>query len=141
MPFVLFCQVVTISSANSAALQQIDPGTTVNLYYRANPDDAVAPGQQLLNSFTTSYDTLPGASGNQNLPQFPNSNAGGARVYATAAQTATIEITALVAPPDSKGVMTLSHTALGGAAPFVGPQDVDDVRISGGNNVELAEEQ
>ena len=116
--------VVSIAAANSLALQQINPGVTVDLYYRANPDDAVAPGQQLLNSVTTVYDTLPGASGNQNAPQMPNSDAGGARVYNTAAQTATIEITALVAPPDSKGVMNLSHTAVGGPVPFVGPQDV-----------------
>ncbi len=116
--------IVTITALNSAALQQIDPGTTVNLYYRANPDDAVAPGQQLLNSVTTSYDTLPGASGNQNAPLSPSGTVGGARVYTTAAQSATIEITALVAPPDSKGALNLSHTVLGGAAPFVGPQDV-----------------
>jgi len=118
--------VVTISSANSTALQQIDPvpADTVFLYYRANPDDAVAPGQQLRNSVTTVYDTLPGATGNQNAPPLPNSDAGGARVYNTAAQTAIIEITDLVAPPDSKGVLTLSHTAVGGAVPFVGPQDV-----------------
>ena len=75
--------VVTISSVNSAALQQIDPGVTVELFYRANPEDAAAPGQLLLNSVTTVYDTLPGPSGNQNLPQYPNSDAGGARVYTT----------------------------------------------------------
>ena len=84
----------------------------------------MAPGQQLRNSVTTVYDTLPGATGNQNAPPLPNSDAGGARVYNTAAQTAIIEITDLVAPPDSKGVLTLSHTAVGGAVPFVGPQDV-----------------
>jgi uncharacterized repeat protein (TIGR01451 family)/fimbrial isopeptide formation D2 family protein len=116
--------VVTISSANSLALQKIDPGTTVTLYYRANPDDAVAPGQQLLNSVTASYDTLPGVSGNQNAPQEASGTAGGAREYTTAAQSATIEITALIAPPDSKGIINLSHTALGGVAPFIGPQDV-----------------
>ncbi len=116
--------VVTIDSANSTALQRIDAGNTVTLYYRANPDDAVAPGQQLLNSVVMTYDTLAGASGNQAAPQLPNSNIGGARVYTTSAQTATIEITALTAPPDSKGVLNLSSTALGGAAPFVGPQDV-----------------
>jgi uncharacterized repeat protein (TIGR01451 family)/fimbrial isopeptide formation D2 family protein len=143
--------VVTISSANSTALQRIDPGATVELYYRVDPDDAAAPGQQLRNSATTRYDTLLGASGSQDAPQRPNSDIGGARVYTTLAQTAAIEITALAAPPDSKAVLRLSETPLGGAAPYFGQQDVVvgeeieyqlkvDIPVSNLNNFVLRDE-
>ena len=122
--FVGTPQVITISHTSSTALQRIDPGQTVDLFYRVDVADAVAPGQMLVNSAVASYDTLAGASGNQSLPQPGSGTAGGAREYSDAAQVATIEITNLVAPPDSKGAVVLSHTPLGGPAPFVGPQDV-----------------
>ena len=116
--------VLTISHLGSAALQRINPGESVTLYYRVDPADNAAPGQRLVNSVVAQYDSLEGAFGHQMAPQRPVSDVGGARAYATAAAQATIEITALVAPPDSKAILRLSHDALGGAAPFVGPQDV-----------------
>ncbi len=39
--------VLSILSSTAPVLQKIDPGQKVMLYYRANPDDAAAPGQQL----------------------------------------------------------------------------------------------
>jgi len=116
--------VITFTPANTNKLARINPGQTVTLYYRVDVSNKAAPGQKLLDAVTTRYDSLAGVSGNQNAPQSANSTTGGARVYVTAAKSATIVITNLTAPPDSKGVIALSNTTLGGTAPFVGPQNV-----------------
>ncbi len=116
--------VITFTPANTNKLARINPGQTVTLYYRVKVANAAVPGQKLLDAVTTRYDSLAGASGNQNTPQQLDSTIGGGRVYITTPKSATIEITNLIAPLDSKGVIALSSTPLGGAIPFVGPQKV-----------------
>ncbi len=62
-------QEVTISHTGNADLERIDPGETIDLYYRVDVADSVSPGQILSNSAVTSYDTLAGASGSQIPPE------------------------------------------------------------------------
>ena len=64
---------------DSDALLRIDPGTSVVLYYRIDPDDDVAPLQQLYHAASATYDSLEGVSGNQSAPLGSNGEAGGAR--------------------------------------------------------------
>ncbi len=80
------------SYTHSDALLRIDPGERVDLYYRVDPDDDVAPLQALISSATASYDSLEGRFGNQSAPLGANGDAGGARRYTSAASQATIQI-------------------------------------------------
>lgn len=95
---------IKFSYTHSANLTQIDPGETVTLYYRVDPDDFIAPQQILTNAVDVKYDSLAGLHGNQNLPQFdtdPDINLdgviGSARVYTDLAtefpaQFATVQV-------------------------------------------------
>jgi uncharacterized repeat protein (TIGR01451 family)/fimbrial isopeptide formation D2 family protein len=109
---------VTFSYTNSTALEQINPGQTVTLYYRVDPDDSVAPLQTLVNSVVATYDTLPGPSGSQGLYSVaPGSNgqADGARVYTTSPVSATIQILPVLTQP--KSVIEVSNTPFSGTSP------------------------
>ena len=110
--------IITISNTTSVPLQRIDPGATVTLYYRTNPDDDVAPLQTLTNTVTLSYDSLAGDFGNQNAPQRPNSDAGGARVYTSIPTQANVQIIPLLTQP--KTIVDLSNTTLS----LISPQEV-----------------
>ena len=83
---------ITFSQTNSNPLLKINPGSSVTFYYRVNPDQNVQPGQQLINSVTSSYDSLAGVSGAQTVVPRPNGDIGGARVYNTVATTATVQM-------------------------------------------------
>jgi len=99
--------VINFSYTHSTALQKINPGATVNLYYRVDPDKDVQPGQQLVSSVTTSYDSLSGTSGAQTSPVGANSTIGGARVYTTSPVNATVQmITPSILP---KKILQLSQ--------------------------------
>jgi uncharacterized repeat protein (TIGR01451 family)/fimbrial isopeptide formation D2 family protein len=103
---------ITFSYSNSDALLRIDPGTTVNFYYRIDPDDAIAPLQTLTNTVTMSYDSLDGDYGSQTAPQRANGDIGGARVYTTTPQQAVVQILPVLTQP--KQVINLSNTPAGG---------------------------
>ena len=50
---------------HSDALLRIDAGDSVTFYYRVDPDDRVAPQQQLIETAYATYDSLENDSGNQ----------------------------------------------------------------------------
>ena len=103
------------SHTHSNALLRINAGQSVNFYYRVDFDDDAAPRQQFTNSVSATYDSLEGAFGNQSAPQKPNSDKGGARVYTSAAATATVEIIPVLTQP--KSITRLSSTTISGATP------------------------
>lgn len=108
--------VLTFSHTHSTALQKIIPGDTVQLYYKVNPDDQIAPLQQLVNTVAITYDSLEGDSGNQTTPAplvaSNNGEVGGARVYNSTPTTATVQILPLQTQP--KEITRLSNTTIGG---------------------------
>lgn len=107
--------VITFSHAHSTALRRIDPGAAVQLYYRVDPDQRIAPRQVLTNTVTAAYDTLAGSSnssGNQTVDPRPNGDIGGARVYTTATAQARVQIIPLQTFP--KEIVALSATPIGG---------------------------
>ena len=106
---------ITNSHTHSDALLQIDPGANVIFYYRVDPDDAVAPLQQLINTITTSYDSLSGANGNQTVVFPANSTSGGARVYASSPATATVQMLSLLTQP--KTIINLANSTISGVQP------------------------
>ena len=101
---------VIASYTHSAALRRIDPGQSVELFYRVDPDDDVAPLQALVSSVTATYDSLEGASGSQTVDPRPNGEIGGARQYTTAPDTATIQIIPVEVSP--KRVLRVSNSGL-----------------------------
>ena len=107
--------VVTISYTTGTALQRIDPGKSVTLYYRVKYDDSAAPLQQFVNSGIATYYSLPLPSGNQSAPQRPVGDKGGARVYTTPPAQATVKIIPVLTQP--KKVVATSNTPLSGASP------------------------
>jgi large repetitive protein len=98
---------VTIAYTNSNALLKINPGTSVTLYYRVDPDKTVQAGQALVNSVTASYDTLAGPSGAQTVVQPASGTIGGARIYTSPASSATVQMLMPTALP--KKIVALSQ--------------------------------
>jgi uncharacterized repeat protein (TIGR01451 family)/fimbrial isopeptide formation D2 family protein len=111
--------VLTFSHTHSSALERIDPGQSVRLYYRVDFDDDAAPLQTFTNTADATYDSLEGVSGNQSAPQRPNSDIAGARVYTSPADSATVQIIPVETQP--KRIANLSNTPLAGGP---GTQDV-----------------
>jgi uncharacterized repeat protein (TIGR01451 family)/fimbrial isopeptide formation D2 family protein len=108
--------IITNSYTHSSSLLRIDPGASnsVTFYYRVDPDDRVAPQQQLVNQITASYDSLAGGtneSGNQTVDLRSNSDIGGARVYTSTAATATVQILSVTNQP--KYITGLANTSVG----------------------------
>jgi uncharacterized repeat protein (TIGR01451 family) len=101
---------VIASYTHSDPLLRIDPGQSVVLYYRVDPDDRVAPLQQLTNTVSASYDSLEGASGAQTAPLGANGELGGARQYVSEPAEATIQIIPVEVIP--KQVVQVSNSAL-----------------------------
>ena len=101
---------VIASYTHSDNLLRIDPGERVDLYYRVDPDDDVAPLQALISSATASYDSLEGPNGNQSAPLGANGEAGGARQYTSAPSQATIQIIPVEVSP--KQVVRVSNSGL-----------------------------
>ena len=109
--------ILTFSHTHSTALLKILPGVgnAVTLYYRVNPDDAIAPLQTLTNSVSATYDSMENVSGNQSVPLGTNSTAGGARVYTTATATASVQILPLTTVP--KEITRLANSTITGGQP------------------------
>lgn len=99
---------VVAAYTHSDALERIDAGDSVNLYYRVDPFDNVSPLQQLTSTVTASYDSLEGASGNQTAPLGANGEIGGARQYVSAETEAVIQIIPVQVQP--KQIVRLSNT-------------------------------
>jgi uncharacterized repeat protein (TIGR01451 family) len=100
--------VITFSYTNSNVLQRIDPGQSVQLYYRVDYDDDAAPLQTFTNAADATYDSLEGVSGHQSAPQQPNSDKGGARVYTSQQASAAVRIIPVATQP--KTIARLSNT-------------------------------
>jgi uncharacterized repeat protein (TIGR01451 family)/fimbrial isopeptide formation D2 family protein len=105
--------VLTFAHTHSNALLKLNAGSSVTFYYRVDPDDAIAPLQTLTNSASATYDSLEGDSGNQTVVLSNNSEAGGARVYTSAADSATVQMLPLQSFP--KIVTRLSNKVIAGA--------------------------
>jgi uncharacterized repeat protein (TIGR01451 family) len=101
---------IVASHAHSDALRRIDAGESVILYYRVDPNDEVAPLQQLVNAAAASYDSLEGASGAQSAPEGANGELGGARQYVSEPGEATIQIIPVEVPP--KEIVRTANSAL-----------------------------
>ena len=97
---------------HSDALLRINAGESVTLYYRVDPDNDVAPLQQLVESAYATYDSLEDASGNQSNPLGVNGEIGGARQYTSAPVDAIIQIIPVEVQP--KQILQLSNTPLAG---------------------------
>ena len=106
---------------HSDALLRVDAGDSVNLYYRVDPFDNVAPLQRLTSTVTASYDSLEGASGNQTAPLGANGEIGGARQYVSAETEAVIQIIPVQVQP--KQIVRLSNT------PSIAPASPQPVSI------------
>jgi len=107
--------VITVDESFNALLAQIDSGASITFYYRVDPDITIAPLQVLTNTVSMSFDSLDGAFGSQNPPQFDNTatapnDIGRARIYTSIAQTADVQMVPLGVNP--KIVLALSNTPL-----------------------------
>ncbi|MGD9007846.1 MAG: isopeptide-forming domain-containing fimbrial protein, partial [Desulfobacteraceae bacterium] len=102
--------VLTFSYTNSSALERINPGQSVQLYYRVDFDNDAAPLQTFTNTADATYDSLEGASGSQSAPQRPNSDIGGARVYTSPDDSAAVQIIPVVTQP--KRITAMANTPL-----------------------------
>ncbi|MFL6646497.1 MAG: hypothetical protein ACJ8KO_00870, partial [Sulfurifustaceae bacterium] len=114
---------ITFSYAHSSALQRINAGQSVRLYYRVDFDDDAAPLQTFTNTVNVTYDTLAGPSGNQSAPQRPNSDIGGARVYRAPPASASVRIIPVLTQP--KHIQRLSNHTPSGISPqevFIGEE-------------------
>jgi hypothetical protein len=106
---------LTFSYTHSSTLARINAGDSVQLYYRVDFDDDAAPLQVFTNSSDATYDSLEGDFGNQTAPQLANGDLpeiGGARVYTSPADSATVQIIPVVTQP--KRIDNLSNTPLAG---------------------------
>jgi len=119
------------SYTTTPALEQIDEGETVELFYRVNPDDFIAPLQTLTNTLDVRFDTLEGLAGSQNAVQYPVDpdifpqtpvvgSAGSARVYTDAGETARVQVLPLAVEPK----IIVQTSTQPGAGPLLEPIDV-----------------
>ena len=98
---------ITFSYTHSSALQKINPGTSVNLYYRVDPDQDVQPGQTLVNNAFATYDSLSGPSGAQTVVPSASGTTGGARTYTS--NTATANVQMILPTTQPKKIVMLSQ--------------------------------
>jgi uncharacterized repeat protein (TIGR01451 family) len=114
--------VVTFRHEHSTRLQQIDPGESIELYYRVDFDNDAAPMQTFTNGVLASYDSLAGSTnvfGSQTVDPRPNGDIGGARGYESAPAVATVQIIPVETEP--KQIVRTSNTP---PPPGPGPQEV-----------------
>lgn len=108
--------VITFSYTHSDALLRIDPGASVQLYYRVDFDDDAAPLQTFTNTAFATYDSLEGAYGSQSDPP-PQPRAygdiGDARDYTSPTASADVQIVPIETQP--KRIAALSSTPVAGA--------------------------
>jgi uncharacterized repeat protein (TIGR01451 family)/fimbrial isopeptide formation D2 family protein len=98
------------SYTHSTALKQINPGSSVNLYYRVDPDKNVQPGQTLTNNASAAYDSLYDPNGAQTIIFPGNNTLGGARIY-----TSTASANIVMATPTARAIEIISlsnHTSV-----------------------------
>ncbi len=105
--------VITFAYTHSSALERINPGDSVTLYYRVDYDDDAAPLQTFTNTVLATYDSLTGDYGNMSAPQRSNSDIAGARFYTSDSTTAQVQIIPVEAQP--KSIAGLSNTPLVGS--------------------------
>jgi len=104
---------ITFSHTHSTALERIDPGDSVTLYYRVDMYDDVVAEQILRNTVNVTYDSLEGDYGSMTDPPLrPNGDIAGARVYTTTPVQSTVQIIGVQTQP--KRIIDLSNTAPGG---------------------------
>lgn len=113
---------ITFSYTHSSALQQINPGSTVNLYYRVDPHQNLQPGQTLVNTASAAYDSLSGPSGAQTVVASASGTTGGARTYTSATTSATVQMNLPTTQP--KKILALSQSNHGTPATMPTPQPV-----------------
>jgi uncharacterized repeat protein (TIGR01451 family) len=99
---------ITFAPTHSTALQRINSGASVQLFYRTQLTGNVVPGQELVNTVGGVYDSLAGDFGSQSAPQRPTGDIGGARRY-TVQDQAAVEIDDVVISPGSKEFLTTSR--------------------------------
>jgi uncharacterized repeat protein (TIGR01451 family) len=116
---------VIASYTHADALERIDAGESVVLYYRVDPDDDVAPLQLLTSTVTATYDSLEGPSGSQNTPQGANGELGGARQYNTAAAEASIRIIPVEVNPKAITAVSNGTLVASGAQPVSIGEEVE----------------
>ncbi|WP_444922859.1 isopeptide-forming domain-containing fimbrial protein [Microbulbifer sp. DLAB2-AF] len=115
--------IVTFSYEHSTALERINPGDSVTLYYRVKPHRSVAPLQIFNNTFYARYDSLEGKFGQQTATQIDSDvdndgvgdgtpAAGRARHYKSADAQARMQIIEVKAEP--KQALQLSNGAASG---------------------------
>ncbi|WP_444884444.1 isopeptide-forming domain-containing fimbrial protein [Microbulbifer sp. PSTR4-B] len=115
--------IVTFSYEHSTALERINPGDSVTLYYRVKPHRSVAPLQIFNNTFYARYDSLEGNFGQQTATQIDSDvdndgvgdgtpAAGRARHYKSADAQARMQIIEVKAEP--KQALQLSNGAASG---------------------------
>ncbi|MEJ2157423.1 MAG: isopeptide-forming domain-containing fimbrial protein [Desulfobacteraceae bacterium] len=108
--------VITFSYTHSDALLRIDPGASVQLYYRVDFDDDAAPLQTFTNTAYATYDSLEGAYGSQSDP-LPSPRAygdiGDARDYTSPTASADVQMIPIETQP--KRINALSSTPIAGA--------------------------
>ena len=113
--------VLTFSYTHSTALERINPGDSVQLYYRVDFDDDAAPLQTFTNTAFATYDSLEGEYGRQSDPNPPEpriyGDIGDARDYTSPTASADVQIIPIATQP--KRIVALSNTLLAGS-----PQDV-----------------
>ena len=110
---------LTFSHTHSAALERLNPGDSIELFYRVDYDDDAAPQQIFTNTVEVTYDSLAGDFGSQSNPQRPNSDLGGARAYTSVPAEARVRVIPVETQP--KSILRLSNTPLLGVP---GTQDV-----------------
>jgi uncharacterized repeat protein (TIGR01451 family) len=101
---------LTFSYTHSTALQRIDPGQSVELFYRVDYDDDAAPLQTFTNTAEATYDSLTGEFGVQSVPQGSNGELGGARVYTSDPVSASVQLIPVLTRP--KSIVRISNTPL-----------------------------
>ncbi len=106
---------IQIDHTHSVALERVEPNQSITLYYRVNPDDAIAPAQLLTNTVSTTYDSLEGNFGNQNAPQLNNAtvapnDVGRARIYTAIDANAQVRMLPLQTQP--KQIISVSNSTL-----------------------------
>ncbi|MBB3059625.1 DUF11 domain-containing protein [Microbulbifer rhizosphaerae] len=116
---------ITFSHAqgvDGTGLRRLEPGASLHLYYRVDPDDRIAPSETLTNTVAvTYYDSLEGSGndhGNQTVVMPGSGELGGARTYPApgdANTEAEASLTFSEPTTEPKTISQLSETPLAGS--------------------------
>jgi len=109
---------LTFSYTHSGTLLRINPGNSVQLYYRVDFDDDAAPLQTFTNTAFATYDSLEGKYGSQSDPNPPEpriyGDIGDARDYTSPTASADVRVIPIETQP--KRITALSNTPISGGA-------------------------